>query len=90
MGEAAALLMYFAYGSNLLSERFLINNKGIRMGIGMLKDYSLGFNLPDDYWEGNVLTIVPRKGAHVMGAVWAVTSDISLLDEYVIFKLVKH
>ncbi|KAL5292386.1 GGCT.2 family protein [Megaselia abdita] len=77
----ASVLLYFAYGSNLLSERFLINNKGTRMGIGRLEDYSLGFSLPDDYWEGNVLTIMPRKGSYVMGAVWELTTDIRFLDE---------
>lgn len=79
MGDATA--MYFAYGSNLLTERFLINNKGTRMGIGKLVDYSLGFGFPDCFWAGNVATIMPRKGEHVMGAIWEVTSDICRLDE---------
>lgn len=83
VSETVSALMYFAYGSNLLPRRFLINNKGTRMGTGKLMDYSLGFALPDDYWAGNVATIMPRKGAHVMGAIWEVTSDIRLLDEYV-------
>ncbi|KAL5292401.1 GGCT.2 family protein [Megaselia abdita] len=78
---SATLMMYFAYGSNLLADRFFIHNKGERIGTGKLMDYSLGFNVPEEFWAGNVLTIVPSKGEHVMGAVWNVTSDIRILDE---------
>lgn len=85
----ATVLLYFAYGSNLLAERFFINNKGTRLGTGKLMDYSLGFNLPDEYWAGNVATIMPKKGGHVMGAIWVVASDISLLDEYARLSLSK-
>ena len=36
---------YFAYGSNLLTERIRINNPSARAkGIGVLKDYKLDFN----------------------------------------------
>lgn len=79
--NATALIMYFAYGSNLLAERFFINNDGNRVGVGKLMDYSLGFNVPDEGWAGDVLTIVPKNGSYVMGAVWELTSDVSKLDE---------
>ena len=36
---------YFAYGSNLLTERIRINNPSARAkGIGQLKNYKLDFN----------------------------------------------
>ena len=36
---------YFAYGSNLLTERIRINNPSARAkGIGVLKEYKLDFN----------------------------------------------
>lgn len=79
--NATALILYFAYGSNLLAERFFINNDGKRIGVGKITDFALGFNLPVEDWQGNVLTVVPKNGSYVMGAVWEMTSDVSKLDE---------
>lgn len=66
----------------MLSDRFLIENQGSRKGAGTLKDYMLGFNKLVMNWEGGVATIIKKKGATTMGAVWEVDEEcISSLDK---------
>ncbi|KAJ9592008.1 hypothetical protein L9F63_001447 [Diploptera punctata] len=75
--------LYFAYGSNLLSQRILINNpSAVRKGIGKLKNYRLDFGFPfSRRWGGCPATIVPHDGKHVWGAVWEICqSNMSDLD----------
>lgn len=67
---------YFAYGSNLLSDRFLMKNQGTRKGIGTLKDYMLGFNSWINVWDGGVATIMKKPGRNVMGAIWEIDLDL--------------
>lgn len=73
---------YFSYGSNMLSDRFFISNKGIRRGMGTLKDYMLGFNKQVPAWNGAVATIIKKKGGTILGTVWEVDERyIKSLDE---------
>lgn len=81
IGVNPALFIYFAYGSNLLADNFLLNNKGVKIGIGKLVDYGIRFYVPSHVWAGNVLSVVPKEGEFVIGAIWNVTSDIIGLDE---------
>lgn len=73
---------YFAYGSNMLADRFLLSNQGTRKGVGTLKDYCLGFNLPlPEHWGGTVATVIKKKGASVQGVVWEIDeTGIKTLD----------
>lgn len=72
---------YFAYGSNMLSDRFLLSNKGTRKGTGTLKDYMLGFNKLVLPWNGGVATIIKKKGGTILGAVWEIDEEyIKTLD----------
>lgn len=75
-------ILYFAYGSNMLADRFFINNNGTRMGYGRLDDYRLGFNYYSNYWDGGAATIIPNKDAFLMGAIWQMSEDeIYALDQ---------
>lgn len=73
---------YFAYGSNMLSGRFFVNNKGNRHGTGILKDYMIGFNKLVRAWNGGVATILKKEGSFVEGCIWEVDQDsLKSLDE---------
>ncbi|CAN2389713.1 gamma-glutamylcyclotransferase activity [Pristimantis euphronides] len=73
---------YFAYGSNLLRERILLDNPSAAFhSVAMLKDFRLAFgnhkgnqNLR---WHGGVATVVESEGDKVWGVVWKM--DISCL-----------
>ncbi|PSN46360.1 Gamma-glutamylcyclotransferase [Blattella germanica] len=71
----AKSFLYFAYGSNLLSQRILINNPtAIRKSIAKLENYRLDFGFPfSPRWGGCPATIVPYEGEHVWGAVWEIS-----------------
>ncbi|VEN64734.1 unnamed protein product [Callosobruchus maculatus] len=63
--------LYFAYGSNLLAQRILINNpSAVRAGTAKLNDYRLDFVGHSKLWNGAPSTIVPLPGKHVWGALW--------------------
>ncbi|KAL5292400.1 GGCT.2 family protein [Megaselia abdita] len=73
---------YFAYGSNMLSDRFFVSNKGTRKEPGTLNDFMLGFNAFVSGWNGGVVTIIRKKGSIVRGAVWEVDEEsINTLDK---------
>ncbi|XP_069681439.1 gamma-glutamylcyclotransferase-like isoform X2 [Periplaneta americana] len=75
--------LYFAYGSNLLTQRIHINNpSAVRKDIGKLMDYRLDFGQPfSKKWDGCPATVVPHTGKHVWGSIWEIDhANISDLD----------
>lgn len=82
MGKITKTFLYFAYGSNLLEARLLLDNPtAIRYGIGKLNDYRLDFNIYSQRWQGASATIAPKANGHVWGAVWQMNvDDIEHLD----------
>ncbi|KAK3757969.1 hypothetical protein RRG08_058283 [Elysia crispata] len=78
---------YFAYGSNLLRERILINNPSAKFyGIGKLNGYTIAFDSPEgvstDRWFGGGATIHKvNSPSHVYGVIWDIhNSDLESLD----------
>ncbi|XP_068092357.1 gamma-glutamylcyclotransferase [Hyperolius riggenbachi] len=74
---------YFAYGSNLLKERILLDNPSASFhSIALLKDFRLAFGFPqgnqNSRWHGGVATVTESQGDEVWGVVWKM--DISSLD----------
>jgi len=70
---------YFAFGSNLSSQRIRINNPSARFKqIAKLDNYVLDFNYFSKRWQGAAATIVPRDGEHVWGVLWEL--DIEHLE----------
>nr|DBA20848.1 TPA: hypothetical protein GDO54_017589 [Pyxicephalus adspersus] len=74
---------YFAYGSNLLRERILLDNPSASFhSIALLKDFRLAFGTHkgsgNKRWHGGVATVVESQGDEVWGVVWKM--DISCLD----------
>ncbi|KAH0547399.1 gamma-glutamylcyclotransferase-like [Cotesia glomerata] len=76
-------VLYFAYGSNLLTSRIRINNPSAMLyGIGRLEDYRLDFIGWSNLWNGAPATIVETPGFHVWGAIWELdVADIKNLDQ---------
>ncbi|EEB10429.1 conserved hypothetical protein [Pediculus humanus corporis] len=78
-GKQLQTFLYFAYGSNLLGQRILLQNPtAVRRGIGKLNDHRLDFNYYSKRWGGCSATVVPHVGKHVWGAVWEI--DKSQMD----------
>ncbi|XP_063610195.1 gamma-glutamylcyclotransferase-like [Penaeus indicus] len=75
--------LYFAYGSNLLTERIHINNPSAKMvDIGKLKDFRLDFNYFSQRWQGAAATIVEDPGNHLYGVLWEIANeDMKHLDK---------
>ncbi|CAG5120733.1 unnamed protein product [Candidula unifasciata] len=78
---------YFAYGSNMLTERIHINNPTAKFyGIGKLYGYRLTFDvpvgIPVSNWHGASGTIRsagPKE--YVYGVIWSIkTEDLAYLD----------
>uniref|UniRef100_A0A646QF06 gamma-glutamylcyclotransferase n=1 Tax=Hemiscolopendra marginata TaxID=943146 RepID=A0A646QF06_9MYRI len=68
--------LYFAYGSNLLTERIRINNPSARkVAIARLCRWRLDFNLYGKAWHGAAATIVPDSNCNVWGVVWEIDND---------------
>ncbi|XP_013405270.1 gamma-glutamylcyclotransferase [Lingula anatina] len=74
--------LYFAYGSNLLKERILINNKSaVFKAVGHIQDWELTFAMFSQRWQGHVATILPVQRAQCWGVVWELDiSDKQNLD----------
>ncbi|KAG0717928.1 Gamma-glutamylcyclotransferase [Chionoecetes opilio] len=74
--------LYFAYGSNLLTERIHINNPSAKMiSVGKLKDYRLDFNHFSQRWKGAAATIVEDPDSSVYGVLWEIgNEDMANLD----------
>ncbi|CAI9723919.1 Hypothetical predicted protein [Octopus vulgaris] len=74
---------YFAFGSNLLKERLLINNKtAIFKTVAKLENYCLKFAHKSITWCGHAATIVESKHDVVWGVVYEMnTSNMDSLDK---------
>ncbi|XP_075171336.1 gamma-glutamylcyclotransferase [Anomaloglossus baeobatrachus] len=73
---------YFAYGSNLLKERILLDNPSASFHCtAVLQDFKLAFGNhkgnTNSRWHGGVATVVESEGDNVWGVVWKM--DISCL-----------
>ncbi|CAL4101429.1 unnamed protein product [Meganyctiphanes norvegica] len=75
--------LYFAYGSNLLTDRIHVNNPSARkVDVGKLKDYCLGFDYFSQRWKGAAATIMKEKGQHMYGVLWELDDEhMKSLDE---------
>lgn len=73
---------YFSYGSNLNIHQMSKRCPAARPVVtGVIKDYRLEFN--GNFRGNGVLTIKPKKGAVVHGALWEVTRECwRSLDRY--------
>jgi gamma-glutamylcyclotransferase len=82
--------MYFAYGSNLLKERIIINNPSAQFkGIGKLQGYKFTYDASTSavgyltsYWCGPFATIRPAsQKEYVWGVIWELDlNDLEALD----------
>ncbi|XP_014783098.1 gamma-glutamylcyclotransferase [Octopus bimaculoides] len=74
---------YFAFGSNLLKERLLINNKtAVFKTVAKLENYHLKFAYKTSTWHGHAATIAESKDDVVWGVVYEMnTSNIDSLDK---------
>ncbi|XP_034939413.1 gamma-glutamylcyclotransferase-like isoform X2 [Chelonus insularis] len=75
--------LYFAYGSNLLKSRILMNNPtAVFKDIARLEHYRLDFIDESKTWKGAPATIIPINNSWVWGAVWEINNDqIENLDK---------
>ena len=68
--------LYFAYGSNLLTERIHINNpSAVFKNIAKLSEHQLDFNYFSQRWQGAAATVIPREGSHVWGVLWELDQE---------------
>ncbi|XP_006832337.1 PREDICTED: gamma-glutamylcyclotransferase [Chrysochloris asiatica] len=79
--------LYFAYGSNLLTERIhLLNPSAAFCCVGRLQDFKLDFGNPQGKesptWHGGIATILQSPGDEVWGVIWKLDkSNLSSLDK---------
>ncbi|XP_063358027.1 gamma-glutamylcyclotransferase-like [Cydia amplana] len=70
------VFFYFAYGSNLLSNRIHIKNpSAVYYGPAKLPDFRLDFGMQVQMWNGAVATIVPDTNHTVWGDLWLIDTD---------------
>nr|XP_030713319.1 gamma-glutamylcyclotransferase [Globicephala melas] len=79
--------LYFAYGSNLLTERIHLRNpSAVFCSVARLQDFKLDFGNPQgktsETWHGGIATIFESPGDEVWGVVWKMNkSNLSSLDK---------
>ncbi|XP_040820899.1 gamma-glutamylcyclotransferase isoform X2 [Ochotona curzoniae] len=79
--------LYFAYGSNLLTERIHLRNPSAKFCcVARLQDFTLDFGnfqgKTSQRWHGGIATIYQSPGDEVWGVVWKMDkSNLSSLDE---------
>lgn len=74
---------YFAYGSNLLSERLhLMNPTAEFVAVGYVRGYTLGFYGTSKFWQGAAATIYPSIGDKVFGCIWRLSIEDSESLDY--------
>lgn len=79
--------LYFAYGSNLLTERIHLRNpSAVIYSVARLQDFKLDFGNPQgktsETWHGGIATIFESPGDEVWGVVWKMNkSNLSSLDK---------
>ncbi|XP_036309657.1 gamma-glutamylcyclotransferase isoform X1 [Pipistrellus kuhlii] len=85
--EEEESVMYFAYGSNLLTERIHLRNPSAEFCcVARLQDFKLDFGNPQgktsETWHGGIATIFHSPGDEVWGIVWKMNkSNLSSLDK---------
>jgi len=80
--ECGDTFLYFAYGSNLLTERIHINNpSAIFKDIARVDGYKLDFNHFSKRWQGAAATIIEAPGDHLWGVLWELDHEhLATLD----------
>ncbi|XP_058383680.1 gamma-glutamylcyclotransferase [Diceros bicornis minor] len=84
--QEAGSFLYFAYGSNLLTERIHLRNPSAAfVGAARLQDFKLDFGnfkgKTSETWHGGIATIFQSPGDEVWGVVWKMNkSNLSSLD----------
>ncbi|KAI6196734.1 hypothetical protein M3Y94_01144000 [Aphelenchoides besseyi] len=69
---------YFAFGSNLLTERIRVQIKGAQLEeCGVLKNYTLKFFDYGSRWKGAVASIEEQEDQEVHGCVWRVPNSFA-------------
>jgi gamma-glutamylcyclotransferase len=81
--EQGNSFLYFAFGSNLSSERIRINNPSARFkSIAKLSDHQLDFNYFSKRWKGAAATILELENTHVWGVLWELDMEhLNTLDK---------
>ncbi|CAK6434709.1 unnamed protein product [Pipistrellus nathusii] len=85
--EEEKSVVYFAYGSNLLTERIHLRNPSAEFCcVARLQDFKLDFGNPQgktsETWHGGIATIFHSPGDEVWGIVWKMNkSNLSSLDK---------
>ncbi|KAB1276113.1 Gamma-glutamylcyclotransferase [Camelus dromedarius] len=78
--------LYFAYGSNLLTERIHLRNPSAAFCcVACLQDFKLDFGnsqgKTSETWHGGIATVFESPGDEVWGVVWKMNkSNLSSLD----------
>ncbi|XP_069318068.1 gamma-glutamylcyclotransferase isoform X1 [Eulemur rufifrons] len=86
-GQEEETFLYFAYGSNLLTERIHLRNPSAAFCcVARLKDFKLDFGnsqgKTSPTWHGGIATIFQSPGDEVWGVVWKMNkSNLNSLDE---------
>lgn len=81
------VFLYFAYGSNLLSERIHLHNPSAEFCyVARLQDFELDFGnsqgKTNETWHGGIATVNQSPGDEVWGVVWKIDkSNLSSLDK---------
>uniref|UniRef100_A0A2K5PYN7 Gamma-glutamylcyclotransferase n=1 Tax=Cebus imitator TaxID=2715852 RepID=A0A2K5PYN7_CEBIM len=79
--------LYFAYGSNLMTERIHLRNPSAAFFcVARLQDFKLDFGnsqgKTSQTWHGGIATIFQSPGDEVWGVVWKMNkSNLNSLDE---------
>jgi len=77
--EVSDHFYYFAFGSNLLSERVhVLNPSAVYVCNAVLTGYRLGFGGHSDMWGGSAATILEDEKDAVCGVVWKLEREHSL------------
>ena len=67
---------YFAFGSNLLTERIHIKNpSAVQKSVGKVDKYKLAFGHYSKRWKGEVATIIEDPHSTVYGVIWELHKD---------------
>ncbi|XP_008579388.1 PREDICTED: gamma-glutamylcyclotransferase isoform X2 [Galeopterus variegatus] len=86
-GQEEESFLYFAYGSNLLTERIRLRNPSAAFCcVARLRDFKLDFGnsqgKTSQTWHGGIATIFQSPGDEVWGVVWKMNkSNLNSLDE---------
>ncbi|XP_004453258.1 gamma-glutamylcyclotransferase [Dasypus novemcinctus] len=86
-GRDEESFLYFAYGSNLLTERIHLRNPSAAFCcVARLQDFKLDFGNSQgkisDTWHGGIATIFQSPGDEVWGVIWKMNkSNLISLDE---------